>query len=33
MGIGNLMAMPLALTIGRRPIFLFTLVVLIAGGI
>ena len=33
MGIGNLMAMPLVLTIGRRPIFLFTLVILIAGGI
>lgn len=33
MGLGNLMTMPLALTIGRRPIFLASILVMIAGGI
>jgi MFS family permease len=33
MGIGNLLAMPFALTIGRRPVFLLTCLIMIAGGI
>lgn len=33
MGLGNLMTMPLALTIGRRPIFLGSMVVMMAGGV
>lgn len=33
MGIGNLLTMPLALTIGRRPIFLGSMLIMIAGGI
>ncbi|OAL03683.1 MFS general substrate transporter [Phaeosphaeriaceae sp. SRC1lsM3a] len=33
MGIGNLVAMPLAVTIGRRPIFVVTMIVLVASGI
>jgi len=33
MGIGNLIAMPLAMTIGRRPVFLASMVILVAGGI
>lgn len=33
MGLGNLMTIPLALTIGRRPVFLGSIIVMIAGGI
>lgn len=33
MGIGNLFAMPLCVAIGRRPVFLTSLVILIASGI
>lgn len=33
MGIGNIFAMPLAVTIGRRPIFLITMITLVASGI
>lgn len=33
MGIGNLIAMPLALTIGRRPVFIVTLIILVVSGI
>ncbi|KAK4150456.1 major facilitator superfamily domain-containing protein [Chaetomidium leptoderma] len=33
MGIGNLLAMPLCVAIGRRPVFLMSLVVLVASGI
>lgn len=33
MAIGNLISMPLALAIGRRPMFLFSIVVLVIGGI
>ncbi|KAL4949756.1 major facilitator superfamily domain-containing protein [Aspergillus filifer] len=33
MGIGNLISMPFALTIGRRPVFLASMVLLIATGI
>ncbi|KAJ2903575.1 hypothetical protein MKZ38_009628 [Zalerion maritima] len=33
MGIGNLVAMPLSVAIGRRPVFLATLAVLLASGI
>ncbi|KAK4959090.1 hypothetical protein LTR10_003889 [Elasticomyces elasticus] len=33
MGIGNLIAMPLALSIGRRPVFLASILLLVAGGI
>jgi len=33
MGIGNLIAMPLAMTIGRRPVFIFTLVILVTAGL
>ncbi|EUC46991.1 hypothetical protein COCMIDRAFT_91283 [Bipolaris oryzae ATCC 44560] len=32
MGIGNLISMPLTLTIGRRPVFLFSLLLLIITG-
>jgi MFS family permease len=32
MGIGNLISMPLTLTIGRRPIFLFSLLLLVITG-
>ncbi|KAJ5095017.1 hypothetical protein N7532_007308 [Penicillium argentinense] len=33
MGVGNLVSMPLAYTIGRRPVFLASIILLIAGGI
>ncbi|KAL2126437.1 hypothetical protein VTI74DRAFT_921 [Chaetomium olivicolor] len=33
MGIGNLLAMPLCVAIGRRPVFLMSLLVLVASGI
>ncbi|KAG9250806.1 major facilitator superfamily transporter [Emericellopsis atlantica] len=33
MGIGNLVSMPLTLTIGRRPVFLFSLILLVVTGI
>lgn len=33
MGIGNLLSMPLALAIGRRPVFLVTLLLLIVTGV
>lgn len=33
MGIGNLISMPLCVAIGRRPVFLFSLVLLVASGI
>lgn len=33
MGIGNLVAMPLCVAIGRRPVFLMSLVILVASGI
>ncbi|KAL3457261.1 major facilitator superfamily domain-containing protein [Aspergillus heterothallicus] len=33
MGVGNLISMPFALTIGRRPVFLASMVLLIATGI
>ena len=33
MGIGNLIAMPLALTVGRRPVFLASILLLVVGGI
>ncbi|KAF4463996.1 HOL1 [Fusarium albosuccineum] len=33
MGIGNVFCMPLAVAIGRRPVFLFSLVLLVASGI
>lgn len=33
MGLGNLISMPLALTIGRRPVFLGTMILLVASGI
>ena len=33
MGIGNVFAMPLAVTIGRRPIFIITMITLVASGI
>ncbi|KAI8668602.1 hypothetical protein NCS57_00671900 [Fusarium keratoplasticum] len=33
MGIGNLFSMPLAMAVGRRPVFLFSLVLLVASGI
>jgi MFS family permease len=33
MGIGNLFAVPLAMAIGRRPVFIITLVLLVASGI
>ncbi|KAH7388903.1 major facilitator superfamily domain-containing protein [Cadophora sp. MPI-SDFR-AT-0126] len=33
MGLGNLISMPLALTVGRRPVFLATMVIFIASGI
>ncbi|KAJ9142982.1 Major facilitator superfamily transporter [Pleurostoma richardsiae] len=33
MGIGNLLSMPLCVAIGRRPVFLISLVVLVASGI
>lgn len=33
MGIGNLIGMPLALTLGRRPVFLATMIVFILSGI
>jgi len=33
MGIGNLVSMPLALTIGRRPVFLFSLLLLVLSGV
>lgn len=32
MGIGNLISMPFCAAIGRRPVFLFSLVVLVASG-
>jgi MFS family permease len=33
MGIGNLVCMPLALVVGRRPVFLGSCLILILGGI
>ena len=33
MGIGNLISMPLSVSIGRRPVFLISLVILVASGI
>lgn len=33
MGVGNLISMPLAYTVGRRPVFLASIILLIAGGI
>lgn len=33
MGIGNLICMPLALAIGRRPVYLGSLLVLIGGAV
>ncbi|AEO69969.1 uncharacterized protein THITE_2120735 [Thermothielavioides terrestris NRRL 8126] len=33
MGIGNLLAMPLCVAVGRRPVFLLSLVILVASGI
>ncbi|KAH8900668.1 major facilitator superfamily transporter [Thozetella sp. PMI_491] len=33
MGLGNLFSMPLAVAVGRRPVFLFSLVLLVASGI
>lgn len=33
MGIGNLLAMPLCVAVGRRPVFLVSLIVLVASGI
>jgi len=33
MGIGNLIGMPMSQAIGRRPIFIFAIVLMIAGGI
>lgn len=33
MGIGNLIAMPWAFTIGRRPVFLASILLLLAGGV
>lgn len=33
MGLGNLMTMPMALTIGRRPIFLASMLIMMAGGV
>lgn len=33
MGVGNLVCMPLAMAIGRRPVYLGSLVILIVGGV
>lgn len=33
MGIGNLFSMPLSVAFGRRPVFLFSLILLVASGI
>ena len=33
MGVGNLVCMPLALAIGRRPVYLFSLLLLIAASV
>lgn len=33
MGIGNLISMPIALAVGRRPVFLFSMLLLVAGGV
>jgi predicted MFS family arabinose efflux permease len=33
MGIGNLLAMPLSVAVGRRPVFLLSMVLLVASGI
>jgi len=33
MGVGNLVCMPIALAVGRRPVYLFSLVLLIAASI
>lgn len=33
MGVGNLISMPMAMVIGRRPVFLFSMFVLILGGL
>lgn len=33
MGLGNLISMPLAIAIGRRPVFLISIVIMIAGGV
>lgn len=33
MGVGNLICMPLALAVGRRPVFLASCLILILGGV
>ena len=33
MGVGNLICMPLALAIGRRPVYLFSLIILIVAAV
>ena len=33
MGVGNLVAMPLAMAIGRRPVFLMSILIMLIGGI
>ena len=33
MGVGNLICIPLAMAIGRRPVYLGSLVLLVAGGV
>jgi len=33
MGVGNLIGIPLAMAVGRRPVYLASLVVLIAGAV
>ena len=33
MGIGNIFSMPVAMAVGRRPVFLLSMVILIAGGL
>lgn len=33
MGVGNLVCMPLAMAIGRRPVYLGSLVLLVVGGV
>jgi len=33
MGVGNVIAMPLAMAIGRRPVFLLSILIMVVGGI
>ena len=33
MGVGNLICMPLALAVGRRPVFLASCLILVLGGV